>query len=410
MAAIVRNEARRILRHRGPFSTDINLEEDLETAATLPSSLLRIDVETALYRLPWDEARAVALFYLKGQSIREIGRFLGRPEGTIKRWLHTGRRLLARELEAYAPVTPSIKRRLRQALLESPGDHPVRLAVDPNNNRVYALNRSGSVTVVDALKRQVTAHIDGIGKALAIAVNAESNRLYVAHSPLHKTMFCGQVTVIDGTSLRPLANVNVGNSPRALAVNPQTGKVYVTSSGENAVFIVGGTDHSVLGNVSVGSVPFSLAVNVTSNRIYVANWGSWTLSVIDGDTDAVAKVIQLGAFPTDMALDPRTNRIYVANNQDDSVSVIDVINDILLETIPVGRCPVGIAVSPSRDEIYVTHSASDGGMLYVINTITRQKTEELPIGGGLGNVVVNPCSESVLVAEEAMGIRVIEAA
>jgi YVTN family beta-propeller protein len=124
----------------------------------------------------------------------------------------------------------------------------------------------------------------------------------------------------------------------------------------------------------------------------------------------VVKVIPVGAFPTDIALDPRTNRIYVANSEEDSVSVIDGDNNVLLEMISAGRCPVGIAVSPSRDEIYVTHSAAGGGALYVINTITRQKTEQLPVGSGLGNVAVDPRGERVLVAEEARGIRVIEAA
>jgi hypothetical protein len=59
------------------------------------SSLVCLDIRRALERLPWGEARAVSLFYLAGLPIRDIARHMGRPEGTIKRWLHLGRQHLA---------------------------------------------------------------------------------------------------------------------------------------------------------------------------------------------------------------------------------------------------------------------------------------------------------------------------
>jgi DNA-binding NarL/FixJ family response regulator len=66
--------------------------------------VLRLDIERALRQLPRDEARAVALFYLAGLSVRDVAARLGRPEGTIKRWLHLGRQHLASEMEGYAPM------------------------------------------------------------------------------------------------------------------------------------------------------------------------------------------------------------------------------------------------------------------------------------------------------------------
>jgi RNA polymerase sigma factor (sigma-70 family) len=73
------------------------------------ATALRLDVEAALRQLPRDEARAVALFYLGGVPVAEIARRLARPSGTVKRWLHQGRRRLAGQLEAYQPMpTPPI--------------------------------------------------------------------------------------------------------------------------------------------------------------------------------------------------------------------------------------------------------------------------------------------------------------
>jgi RNA polymerase sigma-70 factor, ECF subfamily len=103
MQSIVRNEARLRRRQRAaePAAGD---EAERASAADDSHSLLRLDVECALRRLPRDEARAITLFYLGDVPIREIARRTGRPEGTIKRWLHFGRRRLAVELEEYAPM------------------------------------------------------------------------------------------------------------------------------------------------------------------------------------------------------------------------------------------------------------------------------------------------------------------
>jgi RNA polymerase sigma factor (sigma-70 family) len=103
MQTIVRNEARLCLRRSAPEAPAKSLEETVSAAVEDAPSLLRLDVMAALQRLPWEEARAVALFYLSRLPIREIAQLLGRPEGTIKRWLHLGRRRLATELEEYAP-------------------------------------------------------------------------------------------------------------------------------------------------------------------------------------------------------------------------------------------------------------------------------------------------------------------
>ena len=104
MRSIVQNEARRLLRKRVPIQD--GLHERREEPPPEEASLLRIDVEQALRRLPRDQSHAIALFYLGGISIQEIARRTGRPEGTVKSWLHYGRRQLAYVLKEYAPMQP----------------------------------------------------------------------------------------------------------------------------------------------------------------------------------------------------------------------------------------------------------------------------------------------------------------
>lgn len=104
MQSIVRNEARRLRRNGPPPMMSLE-EADGHVEEDAPS-LLRLDIERALRQLPGDQARVSRLFYLADLSIDEIARRTGRPPGTIKSWLHRGRRRLALEMEEYAPMTP----------------------------------------------------------------------------------------------------------------------------------------------------------------------------------------------------------------------------------------------------------------------------------------------------------------
>jgi RNA polymerase sigma factor (sigma-70 family) len=102
MQTIVRNEARRL--RRGPARDDLPLEDADAAADNTRASLLRLDIERALCRLPSHQAEVSRLFYLDDLTIAEISHRTGRPPGTIKSWLHRGRLRLATELEEYEPM------------------------------------------------------------------------------------------------------------------------------------------------------------------------------------------------------------------------------------------------------------------------------------------------------------------
>jgi RNA polymerase sigma-70 factor (ECF subfamily) len=137
---IVRNEAHRLRERRPPLPAfSVSATPDLDNvsasnqhAAHSPDDddvLLRIDVERALSRLPRDQARALALFYLAGLPIREIARRTERPEGTVKYWLHHGRRRLAHELKGYAPMTTTEPQPTTPPLPSSPGGAPATATI-----------------------------------------------------------------------------------------------------------------------------------------------------------------------------------------------------------------------------------------------------------------------------------------
>jgi len=101
---VTRHEARRLRRARARRAGD-ELRSTRDAAPEhQDTALLRLDVERELRRLPADQGHALALFYLGGVSIREIAQRVERPEGTVKSWLHHGRRRLAGEMKEYGPM------------------------------------------------------------------------------------------------------------------------------------------------------------------------------------------------------------------------------------------------------------------------------------------------------------------
>jgi RNA polymerase sigma factor (sigma-70 family) len=104
MQSVVRNEVRRL--RRGAGAVTLPLDDAEGQAGETTPSLLRVDIECALRRLPLEQAGALRMFYLEDVPIREIVQRTGHPEGTIKSWLHRGRRFLATQMQEYTPMPP----------------------------------------------------------------------------------------------------------------------------------------------------------------------------------------------------------------------------------------------------------------------------------------------------------------
>jgi hypothetical protein len=117
-------------------------------------------VERALSRLPADHAQAMVLFYLARLPIVRIAARLHRPEGTIKRWLHLGRRQIACEMKEYAPMDDPKTKAPEAALLYE--------SLDPGAVRemTEALEKGGFSRVIP-LKAFPALDREGLGDRLA---------------------------------------------------------------------------------------------------------------------------------------------------------------------------------------------------------------------------------------------------
>ena len=111
----------------------------------------------------------------------------------------------------------------------------------------------GSVTVIDGASNSATGIYTGGGDPYAVAVNAETNRIYVAN-------LGDSVSVIDGASDTLITNVTVGVYPvRALPSIRSSNQIYVSQFGDGTVSVIDGTSNTAT-SVTVGDSPGPLSV------------------------------------------------------------------------------------------------------------------------------------------------------
>jgi YVTN family beta-propeller protein len=208
------------------------------------------------------------------------------------------------------------------------------------------------------------------------------------------------------------ATVPVGTSPRAVAVNPQTNKIYVANSFSNNVTVIDGATNSTI-TVTTGGVPVAVAVNSATNKIYVADRGNFlkggkgNVTVIDGATNSTTTVIDANANgPFALAVNPATNKIYIANNFSDNVTLLDgATNTTTTITDPNAAFPFAVAVNSTTNKIYVANQGSSGapgtnhGNVTVIDGVTNSTTTVAdPNVIGPNAVAVNQATNKVYVA------------
>ena len=103
--SVARNETRRLVQQRVTV-LPIEQADGIESGMTEVEALaMRIDIQEAFRHLPLVHTRALSLFYLGGQTITQIAVQTEHSEGTVKSWLHHGRKNLAYILQEYAPMT-----------------------------------------------------------------------------------------------------------------------------------------------------------------------------------------------------------------------------------------------------------------------------------------------------------------
>lgn len=227
-----------------------------------------------------------------------------------------------------------------------------QLAINQKTNLVYVIGykrstgieQNGTLSVIDGNNNTKIAQLQIGMNPFGIAVDPNTNCIYMLnkHYVVNSKWENSTVSVMDGSNNRKIADIQVGINSAGIAVNPNTNRIYVTNYGGGTVSVIDGVSHSIIGKpIFLGPGIEGMAVDPITNRIYVADGLTSTVYVIDGNTDTKIKEIH-PLYAWNVAVNPVTNMIYAPSYIFNNISIIDEKSYNITSVIQMGQYPGNI--------------------------------------------------------------------
>lgn len=170
-------------------------------------------------------------------------------------------------------------------------DWPSAMTIDVERDLLYVGGTASSaIMVVNGANSEIVDYIERDGNFRRMTVDSVTGRVYAGNIDY------GTVDVIrmqegDNGNLHMLSDSIQKNNepiiyPQAIAINPETNRLYV-SDGDDSILVIDTETKGILSKIGVGRIPLGIAVNPVTNMIYVTNFDSDSVSVIDGAKDKV---------------------------------------------------------------------------------------------------------------------------
>lgn len=212
------------------------------------------------------------------------------------------------------------------------GGAPARVAVSPDNTRLYVTTVGGTV-VVDRASRTRTAFVTG--SAFRMAFSPDGAQLYIATG--------SAVRIIDAATLVEVASVPVAGGADALAVSPDGQRLYVGSSccgPPSSVAVVDVGARTVVATVPLAANPASLAMMPDGSKLFAATGNAGTVSVIDPQSNTLTTTIATGNGPFGLALSVDATRLWVTSIAT-ALLTVDTATNTLVGSVPFTRATEG---------------------------------------------------------------------
>lgn len=258
--------------------------------------------------------------------------------------------------------------------------------------------------------------------AATLAISADGTTLYVLDQGNWR------VVILDAATLKPLAEIPTGSYPFGLALSPDGSRLYVTNSGLFEYQPIPGVDPNRPLQTGLHFPPFGYPSQAArqgtvaegkkvpglGDENSVRGSSLWTYDVRDREHPRVTAKLRLGAHvaedgdaaiggaaPTGVIADAQS--VYVSLSHDDEVVKLSADGARLLSEIALtpftgprfqdrkgrplrGVMPSGLALGGGR--LYVAESGIDA--VAVIDTITNQVVEHIPVGWNPSALALSP--------------------
>ena len=199
---------------------------------------------------------------------------------------------------------------------------------------VFGTARDGSAVVV----RQLPA------TDLLLGLDPATGRLYTTpFPPARVASTTDTIAVRDPGSGALIRTLEVGESPRLLALDTRTNHLFVVT-GEDTLSMLDATSGAVMQATALGALPVALAVDEGSGRAYTANYDGGTVSILSPAGDAVQRTVTVGSRPNALAIVPGRHPALIVTTLDGAATLLDAATGAVRTSARLGRYPFGVVV------------------------------------------------------------------
>ena len=190
--------------------------------------------------------------------------------------------------------------------------HTRELVADEKNNKIYVSDVGGGskIWVIDGKKNTLEKVIENTGKSTTgLAVDADQQKLYATN------MGTNSVVVIDlKTSAVVDSFATGGESSINLVLDKAKGRLFVANQKSNNVTVIDLKTKQVIKTIPAGEGTLGIAFDEKRNRVYTANRQSGTVTVINAENyDVIDNIKTGGTYPNTVTINKKDGSIYVTN-------------------------------------------------------------------------------------------------
>lgn len=231
-----------------------------------------------------------------------------------------------------------------------------------------------------------------------LTADVAARRLYVSHAT--------RVHVVDLDTLRQLGEISPTPGVHGVALDPAQGRGYTSNGTAATVTVFDCATRQVLQTLPVaGTKPDAILYEPFSRRVFTFNGDSGNTTAFDAASGRAAGSLELGGAP-EFAVSDGAGRVYV--NLEDKAEVVrfDPVALAITARWPLapGDTPTALALDHTNRRLLAGCRSRN---LMVLDSDTGSIVANLPIGGGVDAIALDPAHPRAFVSNGDGTVNII---
>ena len=254
-----------------------------------------------------------------------------------------------------------------------------------------------NVNAQSGYKVTKTFHVASPGGWDYIAVNPNSNKLYLSHGT--------QVNILDKATGDSLGVIPNTTGVHGIAFNNAAGKGYTSNGRINNVTVFDLKTNAVLSQIATGENPDAIMYDETSKKIITCNGRSKDLTIIDAVTEKVVATIPVGGKP-ETAVTDNAGKLFVNIEDKNEIAVIDLSTNTVTNrwSLAPGDGPSGLVINVKSKRLFATCDK----LLVIMDATNGKIIDKLPTGSGTDGAAIDPATKLIFTSNGDGTVTVVK--